>query len=53
MENRVKESDLCNRQLYRLLPEREHDAVAYWFLEIENKVKDAILQAKEHLEERN
>ena len=27
MEDRFKDNNLCNRQLYRLLPEREHDAV--------------------------
>ena len=52
-KNLVKDTNLCNRQLYRLLPEREHDAVGYWFLEVEKKSQNAILHAKEHLDKRN
>ena len=53
MEDRVKDNNLCNQQLYRLLPEREHDAVGHWFLEVEKKAEDVILHAKEHLDGRN
>ena len=53
IEERVKEADLCNRRLYRLLDESEHDCFGSWFLEIEQRAEDAVAIAKEHLEERN
>ena len=53
IEERVKEADLCNRRLYRLLDESEHESIGSWFLEIEQRAEDAVARAKEHIEERN
>lgn len=44
---------MCNRRLYRLLAEKEHESVRTCFFEMEQRAEEAVISAKEHLEERN
>lgn len=52
VENQVKGVDNCNRKLYELLPQEEHESIEKWFVEVSKKADEAVARAYEHLEER-
>ncbi|XP_028416833.1 eukaryotic translation initiation factor 3 subunit A-like [Dendronephthya gigantea] len=52
IENQVQSADKCNRKLYELLPEEEHEHVKKWLVEVAEKADEAVAKALEHLEQR-
>lgn len=49
IQDMFKEADLCNRELYSLLDENEHNNVSEWLSVIEDQVDTAIEAAQIHL----
>ncbi|CAB4040324.1 Hypothetical predicted protein, partial [Paramuricea clavata] len=52
IENQVQSADSCNRKLYELLPEQEHESIEKWFVEMAEKPDETVAKAYEHLDER-
>jgi hypothetical protein len=52
IENQVQSADSCNRKLYELLPEQEHESIEKWFVVMAEKADETVAKAYEHLGER-
>ena len=53
IESQVHSADSFNRQLYALLPEKEHEQTQKWFMDVSHKAESAIVEAHAHLERRD